>query len=178
MKMPEGFGFAQHYLDSLLQYTRPDQLPKAARLALEKDIRKGFKDSKKNYEFPEFTGFNDLGAVSEQALRNSKLRGHIADRLEKSKLYGLRPAGDVEFAVTHPELTNIETGAGGFTIGELPLNEPFSASAHPTYTHDIPGKVLGQTRHPTPYDLLYRDQLEMVKKNPTSADEPFGTVKL
>ena len=178
MKMPEGFGFAQHYLESLLQYTRPDQLPKAARLALEQDIRKGFKDSKKKYEFPEFAGFGDLEAVSEQALRNSKLRGHIADRLEKSKLYGLRPAGDVEFAVTHPELTNIETGAGGFTIGELPLNEPFSASAHPTYTHDIPGKVLGQTRHPTPYDLLYRDQLEMVKKNPTIADEPFGTVKL
>jgi len=178
MKMPEGFGFAHHYLDSLLQYTRPDQLPKAAKLALEEDIRKGFKDGKKKYEFPEFAGFDDLGAVSEQALRNSKLRGHIADRLEKSKLYGLRPAGDVEFAVTHPELTNIETGAGGFTIGELPLNQPFSASAHPTYTHDIPGKVLGQTRNPTPYDLLYRDQLEMVKKNPVIADEPFGTVKL
>lgn len=178
MKMPDGFGFANHYLESLMQYTRPDQLPAATRLALENDIRKGFVKGKNKYEFPDFVGFDDLGQVSEQALADSNLRKHLADRLEKSKIYGLRPAGDVQFAVTHPELTNIETGAGGFTIGELPLNDPFTASAHPTYTHDIPGKVLGQTRYPTPYDLLYRDMLEMVKKNPAIADDPFNTTKL
>lgn len=178
MKMPDGFGFANHYLESLMQYTRPDQLPQATRLALEEDIRKGFVKGNKKYEFPNFAGFDDLGAVSEQSLVDSNLRKHIADRLEKGKIYGLRPAGDVQFAVTHPELTNIETGAGGFTIGELRLNDPFTASSHPTYTHDIPGKVLGQTRHPTPYDLLYRDQLEMVKKNPAIAEDPFNTTKL
>jgi hypothetical protein len=178
-KMPEGFGFAQHYLDSLLQYTRPDQLPKAAREALEDDIRKGFINAQgKRVTFPKFSGFDDLNEVSLATEANSILRGHIADRLEKSKLYGLRPAGDVQFAVTHPELTNLETGAGGFTIAELPLNQKFTPSPHRTYTEDIEGTVLGQTRHPTPYDLIYRDELDLVRLNPKIAEEPFNTLKL
>jgi len=178
-KMPEGFGFAQHYLDSLLQYTRPDQLPKAAREALEDDIRKGFINAQgKRVTFPKFSGFDDLNEVSLATEANSILRKHIADRLEKSQLYGLRPAGDVQFAVTHPELTNLETGASGFKIAELPLDQQFTPSSHRTYTEDIKGTVLGQTQHPTPYDLIYRDELDLVRKNPKIAEEPFNTLKL
>jgi hypothetical protein len=178
-KMPEGFGFAQHYLDALLQYTRPDQLPKAARKALEDDIRKGFINAQgKRVTFPNFSGFDDLNEVSLETEANSILRGHIADRLEKSKLYGLRPAGDVQFAVTHPELTNLETGASGFTVAELPLDQQFTPSSHRTYTEDIHGKILGQTQHPTPYDFIYRDALDLVRKNPKIAEEPFNTLKL
>lgn len=178
-KMPEGFGFAQHYLESLLQYIRPDQLPKDVRLKLEDDIRKGFINAQgKRVTFPEFAGFDNPKVAALQALDNSVLRKHMADRLEKSKLYDLRPAADVQFAVTHPELTNLETGASGFTIAELPLNQPLTPSPHRTYTHDIHGTAIGQTHHPTPYDLVYRDELDLVRLNPKIADEPFNTLKL
>ena len=176
MKMPSGFGFAQHYLESLLQYQRPDLMNKAAREALEKDIKAGFVDSEgKRVTFPNFPGFDDLGAVAQAAESNSILRKHIAAKLGTSEKYGLRPAADVQFAVSHPELTNLETGASGFTLGEL-TPSPLTESAHPSYSYDIPGKVLGQMQYSTPYDLLYRDQLELIRQNPRSPE--FNTLKL
>jgi len=176
MKMPSGFGFAQHYLESLLQYQRPDLMNKAAKEALEKDIKAGFVDSDgKRVTFPNFPGFDDLGAVAQAAESNSILRKHIAAKLGTSEKYGLRPAADVQFAVSHPELTNLETGASGFTLGEL-TPSPLTESAHPSYSYDIPGKVIGQLPHATPYDLLYRDQLELIRQNPKSPE--FNTLKL
>ena len=177
IKMPSGLPFAQHYLESLLQYQRPDLLGKQARAALEKDIKSGYVNAqKKRVTFPDFPGFGDMDAVMDAALQDSNLRKHIASRLEKSEKYGLRPAEDVQFAVSHPELTNLETGASGFTLGELPLGQALTESAHPTYSHDIAGKVIGQLRHPTPYDLLYRDQLELIRQNPNAPE--FNTLKL
>jgi len=175
MKMPSGFGFAQHYLETLLQYQRPDLLNKAAREALEKDIKAGFVDDGKRVTFPNFPGFDDLGAVAQAAESDSILRKHIAAKLGTSEKYGLRPAADVQFAVSHPELTNLETGASGFTLGELTPGL-LTESAHPTYSHDIPGKVLGQTQYPTPYDLMYRDQLELIRNNPEAPE--FNTLKM
>jgi hypothetical protein len=175
MKMPSGFGFAQHYLETLLQYQRPDLLNKAAREALEKDIKAGFVDDGKRVTFPNFPGFDDLGAVAQAAESDSILRKHIAAKLGTSEKYGLRPAADVQFAVSHPELTNLETGASGFTLGELTPGL-LTESAHPTYSHDIPGKVLGQTQYPTPYDLLYRDQLDLIRNNPEAPE--FSTLKM
>jgi hypothetical protein len=175
-KMPSGLGFAQHYLESLLQYQRPDQLTKKAQQALTKDIKEGFINAQgKRVTFPDFPGFGNMDAVLDRALTDTNLRKHLADRLEKGKKYGLRPAGDVQFAVSHPELTNLETGASGFTLGELTPGQ-LTKSAHPTYSHDIPGKVLGQTQYPMPYDMLYRDQLEMIRKNPKAPE--FNTLKL
>ena len=175
MKMPSGFGFAQHYLETLLQYQRPDLLNKAAREALEKDIKEGFVKQGKRVAFPDFPGFDDLGAVAQAAENDSNLRKHLAAKLGTSEKYGLRPAADVQFAVSHPELTNLETGASGFTLGEL-IPGQLTESAHPTYSHDIPGKVLGQMQYSTPYDLLYRDQLELIRKNPEAPE--FNTLKL
>lgn len=176
MKMPSGLPFAQHYFESLLQYQRPDELTKAAKKALTDDIRAGYIDAEGNrIKFPNFPGFDNLDKVAEMAQIDSGLRKHIADRLEKSTKYGLRPAADVQFAVSHPELTNLETGASGFTLGEL-IPAPLTESAHPTYSHDIAGKVLGQMRYSTPYDLLYRDQLELIRRNPKSPE--FNTLKL
>jgi hypothetical protein len=177
LKMPSGLPFAQHYLESLLQYQRPDELSKAAHSALVKDIKEGYINPQgKRVTFPDFPGFGDLGAVAEMTRTDSGLRKHIADRLEKGKKYGLLPAGDVQFAVSHPELTNLETGASGFTLGELSPQQTLKESEHPTYSHDIAGKVLGQTEYPIPYDLLYRDQLNLIRQNPYSPE--FNTLKL
>jgi hypothetical protein len=174
MKMPTGFGFAQHYLETLLQYQRPDLLNKAAREALEKDIKEGFVKDGKRIAFPNFPGFDDLGAVAQAAESDSNLRKHIAAKLGTSEKYGLRPAADVQFAVSHPELTNLETGASGFTLGEIHA-KPLALSSHPTYEWDILGKVLGQMQYSTPYDLLYRDQLDLIRRNPKSPE--FNTLK-
>ena len=177
MKMPSGFGFAQHYLESLLQYQRPDKLAPDALEKLNEEIRKGYVKDKKRVTFPEFAGFENPDLLKQQTLEDPNLRKHIASRLEASKKsYGLRPAEDVQFAVSHPELTNLETGAGGFTIGKVNELDPLTKSEHPTYSHDIAGNVLGQTRYATPYDLLYRDQLQLIKENPRSPE--FNTLKL
>jgi hypothetical protein len=176
MKMPSGLPFAQHYFESLLQYQRPDELTKAAKKALTDDIKAGYVDADGNrIKFPNFPGFDDLDKVAEMAQADSGLRKHIADRLEKSTKYGLRSAADVQFAVSHPELTNLETGASGFTLGEL-ISRPLTESSHPTYSHDIAGRVLGQMQYSTPYGLLYRDQLDLIRRNPKSPE--FNTLKL
>ena len=85
------------------------------------------------------------------------------------------------FPITEPALRDLETGVTGFSVGKLrPEVGPsgLKLSTHPTYSHDIPGEFMGQTRYPAPYELSFPDTLRAVRENPAQAPQEFGSLKM
>lgn len=156
IRMPEGLPYAMHTLESLLAYQRPDLIDKKTMSALNEEIKRGTL----KHEFPHFVGFEDPELLLLQAQHEPNLRKHIANTLMKptrSSSYGLRGGADVEYAITEPELRNLEAGATGFSLGKIDLDKPLTPSSHPTYEANIPGQFLGGFKYPMPYNLTFPD---------------------
>ena len=100
---------------------------------------------------------------------------------------GTPPVEDVYFAVSHPELRNLETGVSGSTILSLdPYTNPKSLiSAHPTYAHELPSTVIGQSRYMAPAELAFPrsmsyaiQQIENLPAKKRKSVQPFNMAKM
>jgi len=178
IRMPEGTPYALHTTDALLQFQRPDMLGNKKLKQLNAEIRRGNLKNK----FPEFVGFEDPDLVLLQAQDNPNLRKHINNVLLKpttTEKYGLRMSGpDIDAAITEAELRNLETGSTGFSVGRLYPKSNLTESAHPTYEFDIPGRLIGQTRYPQPYELSFPDTLKFARENLKPGVGEFGMFKM
>jgi len=178
IRMPEGTPYALHTTDALLQFQRPDMLGNKKLQQLNAEIRRGNLKNK----FPEFVGFEDPDLVLLQAQDNPNLRKHINNVLLKpttTEKYGLRMSGpDIDAAITEAELRNLETGSTGFSVGRLYPKSNLTESAHPTYEFDIPGRLIGQTRYPQPYELSFPDTLKFARENLKPGVGEFGMFKM
>lgn len=178
VRMPEGTSYALHTTDALIQFLRPDMLGKKKLEQLNSEIRKG----SSKYKFPEFVGFEDPYLVLLQAQDNPNLRKHIDNVLLKpttADKYGFKLSGpDIDAAITEAELRNLETGATGFSVGRLYPRANLTESAHPTYELDIPGRMIGQTKYPQPYELSFPDTLKFVRENLKPGVGEFGMFKM
>ena len=174
---PESSRFALHTLDSLLAYQQPHRLPKKTRAELTKLVKAG---NPKAGKFPGFAGFDDPETVLLQAKQDPELRKHISKVLAMPSVnqpLKMRPGLDVLSAISHPEIENLQTGASGFSLGVLRPGAGLTESIHPTYSHDIPGEFLGQTRYPIPAELAFPRTMSYVRENiPTG--QPFNTMKM
>ena len=184
---PESLNFAVHNLDTLLAYQRPDMFPKKYKAQLTKMIRdepyRGFP------AYPEFSGFDDPAELLLAAKQNSDLRKKIVAVLSKKSVLppGTPPVEDVYFAVSHPELRNLETGASGSTILSMdPHTDPLSLiSPHPTYAHELPSTVIGQSRYMAPIELAFPrsmsyaiQQIENLPAKKRKSVQPFNMAKM
>ena len=80
--------------------------------------------------------------------------------------------------MTEPELRDLERGVTGFSMGRMNPSiaaEEMKWSEHPTYSHDIPGHFMGQSKYPTPYELSFPDVVKSIRENPRQAPYEFGT---
>jgi hypothetical protein len=75
---------------------------------------------------------------------------------EKNLPGGKQKLDDLYYAISHPELRNLETGAGGSSMLQFDPSRELrdTNSRHPTYGYDIPSKLIGKLKYPTPADLL------------------------
>ena len=83
--------------------------------------------------------------------------------------------------MTEPELRNLETGVTGYSVGQMRPEIPgteLKLSEHPTYSHDIPGHFLGQSKYPIPYQLMFPDTVKAISENPKQAAHEFGSLKM
>lgn len=175
---PESTNFALHNLDALLAYMKPEQLSKSKLEKLNREIRKG---SPKYGKFPGFQGFEDPVDVLLQAQMNSDLRKHIAETLMKPTVtqeLGLRPGSDVLFGITEPSLRNVETGLSGFSVGRMKSGAELTESRHPTYTHDIPGLYLGQSKYPVPVELAFPASTAYARSQLKPGVQEFNMLKM
>jgi hypothetical protein len=173
---PEASNFALHTLDALLGYQQPHRLPKTKRQQLERAIRKG---TPKQGKFPGFPGFENPEDVLLAAKSDTELRKHLINTLWKPTVtepLKLRPGLDVLSAISHPEIENLPPGTSGFSMGRMRPGAELTPSAHPTYSHDIPGEFFGATKYPLPLELAFPRTTSFVRENiPTG--EVFNTSK-
>lgn len=156
---PEALYHAVHMLDTVLAHHQPHKLPKEQIEFLNNLMRNEKLTTNKNDKpYPEFAGFENPADIRLQAPFNSGMRKKIISMLGKEKYVsgGKQKLDDIIYAISHPELRNIETGAGGSSIIQFDPNRSLkeSISPHPTYGHDIPSKLIGRTRYTTPADIL------------------------
>jgi hypothetical protein len=113
------------------------------------------------------------------------MRKKIISLIGKDKYLpgGTQRLDDVIFAASHPELRNIEIGAGGNSIIKFDPtgNLKGNLSRHPTYGVDIPSQAVGRTKYTTPFELLAprsSNRAKKIIKKQGYTSDPFSQAKL
>lgn len=182
---PDSLNHAGHMLDAVLSYHQPHKAGPERIESLNNLMRNvRTTKSKQDRPYPEFPGFEKPDDVMLHGLMNADMRKKIINLLSTDKYFpgGKRKYDDLVFALSHPELRHIETGAGGSSILEIDpkrnLNEEISQ--HPTYGHDIPSKLIGKTRYITPLDILAPSSMANARNEIAQGKvaQPFGLAKM
>ena len=181
MMGPESINYALHFADANLQAIDLSKMSKAQIEGFNNLIRKGSQESGPR---PNFPGIEDKGDAYLQFAFDPELRKHFNALMQRPKvveLFNLPSGQDIRFAITEPALRDLEIGVTGFSMGRMRPEvsaKELKLSEHPTYSHDIPGEFMGQTRYPIPYELSFPDTLKAIRENPRQAPQEFGSLKM
>ena len=154
----ESANHAIHMLDSAISYMRPHQRPKEHIDYLNNLIR-NVRTSKNDIGDmkPHFVGFENPDDLMLQASMDAKLRKKILGVLGTNKHFpgGKQMIDDIYFVISHPELRNMEVGTAGHGVMKFDPTRKLEdeISQHPTYAHDIPSELIGQSRYPIPLQI-------------------------
>jgi len=176
---PDSYSFAQHFADTNMQNIHPELMTKKQIEGFNKLVRQG---SVKSGPRPSFPGIEHPEEAYLHFAVDPELRKHFGNLMQMptvTEKFGLPSGLDVTHAVTEPDLRNLEIGVTGKSLGLMkPDVTDLKLSAHPTYSHDIPGQFLGGLKYPVPHDLMFPDTLKSVRENPAQAPQEFGSFKM
>jgi len=176
---PDSYSFAQHFADTNMQNIHPELMTKKQIEGFNKLVRQG---SLKSGPRPSFPGIEHPEEAYLHFAVDPELRKHFGNLMQMptvTEKFGLPSGLDVAHAVTEPDLRNLEIGVTGKSLGLMkPDVTDLKLSAHPTYSHDIPGQFLGGLKYPVPHDLMFPDTLKSVRENPAQAPQEFGSFKM
>jgi len=183
---PESLNHAVHMMDAVLSYHRPHEAPQEKIDELNHLMRNvQTTKSKKNVPYPEFPGFENPNEVMLHGAMNSGMRKKLIHLLSAEKYFsgGKQKVDDLIHSVSHPELRNIETGAGGSSIIKFDPTKELrdQISAHPTYGYDIPSKLVGRTKYTTPAEILAPRSMHNAKQEIKAMGKkvvPFNQAKM
>ena len=181
MMGPDSINYAQHFADANLQAIDLSKMTKRQIEQFNKLIRFGNPNSGPR---PSFPGIEDKESAYLHMAMDPELRKHFNELMQKNTVteaLNLPSGNDIRFAITEPSLRDLETGVTGFSIGRMRpeiSSKDLPLSTHPTYTHDIPGEFMGQSRFPIPYELSFPDTLKSIRENPAQAPHEFGSLKM
>lgn len=187
MMGPDSYSYAQHFADTNMNLIDPAKMSKRDIESFNKMVREGYpyvdsKKVKRQRVFPSFPGIENPEEMYLQFAIDPDMRKHFGNLMQMPTVTEPRkmPSGlDVMHAVTEPELRDLEIGVTGHSVGRmLPDVNDLQLSSHPTYSHDIPGNFLGQSKYPIPYDLMFPDSLKAVRENPKQAPQELGSLKM
>lgn len=99
----------------------------------------------------------------------------------------LYSVGDVKLGSPSPQHGGPQYGlyndegnfwASGIGAARRVQNLAREAGQHPTYSHDIPGQFIGESKYPMPYELSFPDTLKTIREDPKQAPHEFGSLKM
>jgi hypothetical protein len=183
---PESLRHAVHMLDAIISHHQPHNRP-PEHISYLNNLMKNvaITSSKHDVPYPEFPGFENPMDVMIHGSMNSGMRKKIAKLLGTEKHFpgGKQKMDDIVFALSHPELRNVETGSGGSAIMQFDPTRDLknTLSMHPTYGYDIPSKLVGRTRYLTPAEILAPRSMANAKKEIAAMGKkivPFNQAKM
>jgi hypothetical protein len=182
---PQSLDFALHNLDALLAYQEPHKFPKEHKEHINKLLKEPYLGYKAYEASP---GIEDPLELLLHSQLNSDFRKKIVKVLSTKKNLpkGSRTWEDVIYAISHPELRNLETGVSGGTMVQMdPHRKAVELiSSHPSYKHDLPSKIIGQRSMMAPAEIAYprstyyaKEHIKTLPVKKQKHTQVFGTAK-
>lgn len=183
---PVATNFAQHFADANLRAIDYSKLSKKDMDTFDRIIAGGY--DKKNPKtgvietvaFPNWPGIADPQAAYDAMKRDPELRKWFNSRMKTPKVTEATnmPNGlDVQWAITSPDLRNMEVNLTGHSVGEMVPNAKLTDTAeHDTYAKGIRGKYKGHQGVLTPFQISYPDAAQHISS--TQRPQDFtGTIQ-
>jgi hypothetical protein len=150
---PQSLDYALHTLDALMEHQQSHKLPNREEIV---DSMRN-KTTAGHKPIPTFPDMKDIEEVLLHGQLDAKMRKKLIHLLSTNKYVptGKENFNDVIHAISHPELRNIETGSGGSAILKMNPKGSLEISSHPTYSHDIPSELIGQSRYIVPHQVAF-----------------------
>jgi hypothetical protein len=162
--------FAQHMADASIRAIDYSKLNKDKMNAFDKVVSQGYVDptTKERITFENWPGIADPEGSLQAMKEDPKLRKWFNNRMKTEKVtkpLDLPNAKSIEWAMTEPELRNMEINLTGLSAGRMkPGAELIPDSAHQTYSHDIPGTALGRAPELSPFSISFPDATAFVRE--------------
>ena len=150
---PQSLDYALHTLDALMEHQQSHKLPNREEIV---DLMRN-KTLAGHKPMPTFPDMKDIEEVLLHGQLNANMRKKLIHILSTNKYVptGKENFNDVIHAISHPELRNIETGAGGNAVMKMNPQGSLEISSHPTYSHDIPSELIGQSKYIVPHQVAF-----------------------
>jgi hypothetical protein len=162
--------FAQHMADASMRAIDYSKLNKNKMNAFDRVVSMGYVDpkTKERVTFENWPGIADPEASLQAMKEDPKLRKWFVNRMKTEKVtkpLDLPYGKSIEWAMTEPELRNMEINLTGLSAGRMkPGAELIPDSAHQTYSHDIPGTALGRAPELSPFSISFPDATAFVRE--------------
>jgi hypothetical protein len=173
---PIATNFAQHFADANLKYTDYSKLRGADMDMFDDIMTQGYEVKKKNkktgevtikiVDFPNWPGIADPQAAYEAMKRNPEMRkfyNRIMQTPSITSPLGFPNGQDVRYAITSPDLRDMEVNLTGHGVGQLFPNVDLTDTAdHNTYAKGIRGIYKGHQDVLSPFAISYPDAAQHI----------------
>ena len=173
---PAATNFAQHFADANLKYTDYTKLRAQDMYDFDKIISEGFVTSKKDkktgetvykiVDFPNWPGIADPQAAHDAMKENSEMRkwyNRVMQTPKLTKPLNFPSGQDVRYAITSPDLRDMEVNLTGHGVGELVPNVDLTDTAnHNTYRKGIRGLYEGHQEVLSPFAISFPDATQHI----------------
>ena len=173
------YNFTNPTAGSLFQMTQSLNLPKNAKKIFDDEVR---------LTSPEWVGldsplaYDQLMGTGEFNMKGAgALRIEFVNAMDKAKFrdIGFPLRSDVINVIAEPGLANVNRGDSGFGILGADIGgETAPFSAHPAYSHSIPGSYFGRTAESVPAKVMFPDAFQWMENQGRSPNAQLGSLMM
>ncbi|NBW15052.1 MAG: hypothetical protein EBR82_44330, partial [Caulobacteraceae bacterium] len=177
---PIATNFAQHFADANLRAIDYSKLSKKDMDLFDSIISGGYpKTNKKTgvtktIDFPNWPGIRNPEAAYDEMKRDPELRKWFNDRMktpEVTEATNMPNGLDVQWAITSPDLRNMEVNLTGHSVGEMVPGASLTDTAeHETYSKGIQGLYRGHQEALTPFVVSFPDAAQHIASTKSPRD--------
>lgn len=174
---PTSNNFAMHLADATLRAIDWSKVKPRDINTFDQIMVEGVKNPQtgERIPFPDWPGLANPEGALEAMKKNSLMRKHFNDRMKTPKItkpLGLPNGLDIQWAMTEPDIRNMEISMTGLMAGELKPGALVEAAGapHDTYSHRILGKAIGQQEVLTPFVISFPDAAQHIMSTKRPAD--------
>jgi len=171
----DAMNYAQHFTDANLRAIqnriKSGLMSDADIQQFNEIIRKGNPsvEGKKGGPFPDFPGIENMEDSYIAMTNDPNMRKWFNNRMKTPAItqkLNMPDGKEIEWAISEEELRNLEPFTTGHSIVQLRPGEQIALDpGHVTYTHRIPGKMLGRQQELSPIEVSHPDTIEFLRKN-------------
>ena len=182
-----GNNFALHFADANLKAVNNSKIKPENHQTFNAIMKQGFagRDRQGNpiqVTFPKWPGVENPNEAYEAMRADPEMRKFFNKTMKLgnvTKALGFPNGSDIEYAISEPELRNMEINMTGHAVGQMrPGAKLVPGAEHNTYSHKILGTSLGRAPELAPMELAFMDATHYIKPKLSSPGAYTRTMSL